>query len=411
MKSSLIVLLLVVTFSSQADVWRSNKHWNESWQRKYANWIATSVKGSFFKDLGRPFSRLKIDCADAHYALKAYYSRMNGLHMVVERGAFSNKTSMFDRYRNSNERLYRFMLHLANNYGTESLAHNDTYPVAVNDVMPGDLFTYKVGSNGNFTRHAYIIKNVNLDGTFDVLYSTQERAAKGYPLGRQWQYMFDKAPLNSGTDRNHWGFRRQKLSNRASISQESLREADFSQYELARRYGNLGFFRRVKSINQTVKESPNSIAERNFKTVCTGVQDRVTSVNDAEAFRKRIGGRCMSFREFDTYSTPSRDTKIKNSYLNYEYDIENISWNSLNSYNKNSFSLTFENSLSSREKNSLLERCNVSTPVGKIDLSTFRQNIFAGRVSFHPNDNIYRRWGFTNGSKTRCEEFYGYPEL
>lgn len=411
MKPTLIILLLAVTLNTQAAVWRSNKHWNENWQQRYANWVATSVKRTFFKDLGKPFSNLRIDCADAHYALKAYFSRMHGLHMVVERGNLTNKTRQFDRYRNADERLYRFMVHLANNYGTESIAHNDTYPVAVNDIRPGDLYMYKVGSNGNFTRHTYIIKNVNLDGTFDVLYSTQERAKKGLALGRHWEYMFDKAPLQRGVDRNHWGFRRQKLSNQAHISQESLRLSDFSQYELARRHGNLGFFRQVKRINQTVKESPNRIAERNFKAVCTGVKDRVGSVKGAVEYARSIGGRCMSFQDYDTFSTPSRDTGIKNSYLNYEYDVTNVSWSKLNSYNQNLFNWTFDNGLSSNSRTNLIESCPVSTEIGKIDLATFRVNLFAGKVSFHPNDNIYHRWGIERGRKTSCEEFYGYPEL
>ena len=53
----------------------------------------------------------------------------------------------------------------------------------------------------------------------------------------------------------------------------------------------------------------------------------------------------------------------------------------------------------------------VSTEIGLIDLATFRVNLFDGKVSFHPNDNIYHRWGITRGNKTRCEQYYGYPEL
>jgi hypothetical protein len=412
MKKTIFTLMFFVLFlDAQAAVWNSSQHWNNSWEQRYSNWIATSVKPDFFKNLGSPFSNLRIDCADAHYALRAYFAQKHGLHFVVERGALSNKTTRFDGYGSSTQKLYRFMVHLANNYGTESIVHNDTYPVAVNDIQPGDLFMYKVGSNGNYTRHTYIIKNINLDGTFDVIYSTQDRAKKGRALGRHWEYMFDKAPLNSGVDRNHWGFRRHKPSNKAHLSQESISESDFSQYTLANRYGNLGFFRRVKSINQTVKESPNRIAERNFKAVCTNVKDRVKSVQSGVNYNNSIGGRCMSFQDYDTYSTPSRDTSIKNSYLNYEYDVENVSWSRLNDYNQNLFSWTFDNSLSNYGRNELIDSCPVSTSIGMIDLSSFRINLFNGRVSFHPNDNIYRRWGFTRGSKTSCTEFYGYPEL
>lgn len=409
MKTLVLLLTLSFAINTHAAVWQSNKHWNENWQRRYANWIATSVGPNFFKNLGSPFNRLRIDCADAHYALKAYFSRMHGLHMVVERGNMNNKTNAFNRYRNSDERLYRFIVYLANNYGTESIAHNDSYPVAIDDVLPGDLFMYKVGSNGNFTRHTYIVKNINIDGTFDVIYSTQDRAKKGAALGRHWSYMFKKAPLNTGVDRNHWGFRRAKMSQHAAVSQERLSLSDFSQYRLAERLGRLGFFRQVRAVNKTITESPNRIAERNFQGTCKAVQNRVASVQSGVNHAKSLGGACMNERDYDAYSTPSRDSGIKDDYRNYKFDVENTSWSRINDFNKRMFSLTFDNSLSSSEKNSLISSCNVSTTIGKIDLSTFRKNLFNGDVSFHPNDNIYRRWGFSRGRKTSCTEFYGYP--
>lgn len=420
MKVWALVLSLNFIFVSlaSASVWQSDKHWNESWQNKYSNWIATDVGPKFFKKLGSPFKELKIDCADAHYALIAYFSRMHGLHMVVNNGSFSNKTTSFDRIQNPDKRLAAFINRLSNSYGTESLAHRDSYPVGLRDIKPGDLFTYKVGTNGNYTRHAYIVKNINIDGTFDVMYSTQARRDAGQPLNRHKSFMFKKAPFNTGADKNHWGFRRAKNSGDSAVSQESLRLSDFSQYQLAFKLlkdkgftnGKLAFFREVRRLNKSVNESPNRLAERNFQAVCHSVQDRVEAVQNGVDHSKKIGGRCMEYGDYDAYSTPSRDSGIMDDYRNYHADVQSVDQSKINSFNKNMFMYIFQKGdISLKQANSLLEACSVNTSIGRFDIGNFKKNLFGGRVSFHPNDNIHRRWGLVKGQKTRCEEFYGYP--
>lgn len=405
---SLLVFFFSVTVFSA--VWESDKEWNESWENAYSNWVATQVGPRYFKDhSSQAFRELRMDCADVHYALKAYFSRENGLHFRINRGNTTNRTTRFDNIQNSDRRLAAFIRYLAGSFGTESLVHADTYPIAVTDIQPGDLYMYKIGTEPNVTRHAYIIKNINVDGTFDVMYSTQARMAQGLPLRRRESYVFTKAPLNRGVDRNHWGFRRAKPSGVAHISQEDLNLSDFSQYALAEQLGRRGFNQRVVELNRTISESPNRFAQRSFSSVCQSVQNRVDIVDLGLRRLRELGGACMSFRDYDAHSTPSRDSSIKDEYLNYFEGLEGRQ-SQLNREQNSLYSAVFARDTSSANEQLTYRSCPVDTAIGDIYLNPFKTALFGGEVSFHPNDTIEWRWGKGRGSRTRCTQFYGYPD-
>ena len=409
MRALIFLVLFYFSVTSYSAVWESNQDWNNSWKERYSNWVATEVNSDFFKSHpSAPFRALNMDCADVQYALIAYFSRMNRLNFRVNNGNTTNKTSRFDHIQGADQRMAAFINHLKVSFGTESLAHVDTYPIAVTDIHPGDIYMYKVGSGENVIRHTYIIKNINIDGTFDVFYSTQERMNDGRPPVRIRSYVFKKAPLNTGVDKNHWGFRRQKPSGMASISQEDLSLSDFSQYELARHLGRRGFNQKVVELNRGINESPNQFAQRNFAAVCLGVQTRVDSVNAALKRKRELGGACMNYRDYDAYSTPSRDSGIKDDYLNYFEGLKGKQ-RKLNRENNSLFAAVFARNTSSSNETLTYRNCRVDTAIGPIYLNPFKTALFAGMVSFHPNDTIQWRWGKGRGLKTSCQEYYGYP--
>ena len=422
MKFALITTILFIAHTSFSAVWETKPgaKWTDSWEAEYVSWIANDVEGDFFKKLGKPYSNIPLDCADAHYALRAYFAMTHGLPFAANGGAITRQTSKFDSISNSKKRMAKFIRFLRDNYWTETLAFNDTFPPALDDLLPGDLFMYKVSSGGKFTRHTYIVKNINPDGTFDILYSTQANALAGGPLFRKTSYMFKKAPKNSGKDSGHWGFRRMKRPQHISLDQEAVPGFSNAQYSLAKSMSSHKFFSLVKKTNQTISESPNMITQRNFSNICTAVKDRVDTVAKAVKYQKAISGKCMNFSEYDTHSTPSRDSGLMDDYRTYEFDYQTIiDDGEEGKVSKNLRDLTeliFSWPLSSGEQEFVLESCPVEfgkSSSGKkllTDLATFRAALFGGTVSYHPNDNLYRRWGVSKGSKTTCTEYYGYPE-
>lgn len=419
-----LIILAVCLFSTNAfgSVWKAKsfRKWNNKWEAKYSSWVARKVGPSFFKKLGGPYKDLKIDCADAHYGLKAYFARENGLPFSAGGGRTTHNTTRFDHLRNSDQKLAAFIKLLAHSYGTESLAHTDTYPVGFKGIRPGDLFMYKIKKPGKDpVRHAYIIKNINIDGTFHVLYSTQQRAANGRPLQSLASYEFKKAPLNKGVDKNHWGFRRYKKPQRMSTSQEKLRESDFSQYKIARslvgkygkQNGSLTFFAQVKKAKQTVAESPKNLISRKFSTLCTSVKNRVNLVNTGLAYAQKKRA-CLNAKEYDVHSTPSYDGDRKTEVRSYLYEYNQIKNKGLLKRVSKGHRLVSEALFAKKPSKSaekeILRLCPVKTgrQVGTISLASFKRKLMADKVSFHPNDNAHRRWGIAKGRATHCKAYY-----
>jgi hypothetical protein len=416
----IITLFYLVNLNfAQAQVWQhdSKKQWTEKNQIKYSNWVSSKLGTDFFKSLGSPYTGLRLDCADAHYALLAFFSRQEGLPFAINKGNLTNMTTQFNSITDLDKRFVAFVKYIAGSYGTEALAANDSYPIAFNALRPGDLFMYKIGSNGNYTRHTYILKNINPDGTFDVVYSTQAAAAAGRPLIRKASYMFNHAPTNTGGDRYNWGFKRAKPAEYAGVSSDKIPNADFMQYALADKYRKepATFFRLVKKSNQTMQESPQRLISRHLDGLCGNLNDRVGIVQEAQKFLAKTGEQCMAFQDFDAYSTPSRDSGLADDFLNMAYDYNSLAQNgTTNKIGNNVLTVVvaaLNQRRSSSEDNALTNFCKVEFakgPSGFTNIGNFFDALFDLKVSYHPNDNIYRRWGFSEGRATGCKEFYGY---
>ncbi|MEM7646562.1 MAG: hypothetical protein AAF203_06620, partial [Pseudomonadota bacterium] len=321
-----LFVLFAVQFQTKAAVWQhdTSLEWDETWQERYSQWVETSVKAGFFKKMGSPFADVKMDCADAYYALQAYFAREHKLPFSVEHGKVTNLMTRFDGFSNPDVRLAKFMNYLRGHYGTEALVHKDTFPPALKEVAPGDIFMWKIGKAGNFTRHTYIIQSINDDGTFDVIYSTQANAAKNGPLKVKKGYMFKKRPKHRGGDRNRWGFRRMKPAQYADWDQESVPGANFEQYDLAEKLSTTDFFFHIRKLFQTVSQTPQQMVQKAFTSLCSALQGRIEIVNNAQEELKATGGACMNFAKYDAHSTPSRDSGLMQDYTNFEYILEQL---------------------------------------------------------------------------------------
>ena len=89
-----LYLCLLVSTQVFADVWVSNNTWNDSWEKRYAEWIKSDVSRDIFLQ-GR--YSIKTDCADAAYSLRAIFAYENKLPFVIRnpnkyRSSYSNLT-------------------------------------------------------------------------------------------------------------------------------------------------------------------------------------------------------------------------------------------------------------------------------------------------------------------------------
>ena len=412
-----IVTILLLSIQTKGAVWTATRDWTDADESAYSEFITTQVGPDFFKVLGSPFSELKLDCADAAYALRIYFSKVNGLPFKIVDRKITNDDRRFDYIADENKKLAAFIFDVVDNNGTENLSGNDTYPIAVQSIRGGDVFMYKIESApGTFSRHTYLIKNVNSNGTFDVLYSTQARRDAGMPMNRIKQYSFANprwVPNHTAIgDKNTWGFKRMRLPQQRGISFDKIANANFEQYDLAIQLGDQ-FFEYVKNQRTTIKETATEAMTRMFEFLCHELNDRVEIVSMAQTVRANTNNVCMDPVTFDTYSTPSRDGGILGTYNKIFSQVEKYKqtgeWLAVD-INTRTVAEGIFNPQRSQSVNVIIKNsCNFQNHQGlNTDLALFYEALSQGRVSSHPNDSLFNRWGIlsaTTAPLTSCPRY------
>lgn len=411
----IIYFIFFFALNSKAAVWQTMREWTPADEQAYSNFIFKQVDPLFFKNLGQPFSNLKLDCADAAYALRIYYSKTNGLPFRTSERAVTNTTKIFDYIADDNLRLSEFIAFTIDTSGTENLSANDSYPVAIQSIQPGDMFLYKIETApGTFTRHTYLIKNVNSNGTFDVMYSTQARRDAGLPMNRIKQYSFANpkwAPNHTSPDDiNTWGFKRLRTPQQIGLSFNQIPNANTEQYALAKQLAD-GFFDYVKNQRTTIKETANEMMTRIYEFLCHELIDRVEIVAMAQEVRTKTNNVCMDPTTFDTYSTPSRDGGIlgiyKKLYSQAALFKQTGEWQSVDSNLQIVIDGIFNPTRTSNAISKIQNSCTFQKPQGlNTDVARFYEALIAGKASSHPNDSLFNRWGIvTTAALTECPRY------
>jgi len=408
-----------------AAVWVPTGAWDKNWEKSYQDWVKSpDVMPSMLTNPASPYYGLTVDCADFAYALHVIFAYEHGLPFRAKNPVakksdkmqyFSHEMTRWDKLA-PNKRVVQFITYLADSLGTESLSYYDSYPIKVKTVTPSDIYLYKIKqSTGLFVRHSYIIKNINEKGNFDIIYSTQAAKAEGKPLyfHANQQIASAYAPIPG------WGFKRQKLYQHYDLSTApELTELDYSQeqYDLVKKLGAKEFFKNVRRGLQTSNESPQETVNRLMSNLCTQLKERGLVVESATTYLGKSKNSCMDFGNFDAYSTPSRDKGFKELYqdlrdatqdirdLGKVSEVDSVSWNRVEAI----FDPT---KVDESVKSDLDQFCSInysySGSTYSMNLATTYSAFSSDKISFHPNDNIARRWGNSQGTRTTCKMWYG----
>ena len=413
-----LTLTLLAGISSMkgfASVWEDTQSWSVQYEEEYSQWVSSNkVFEGIFVDKSSPYYGIKVDCADTAYAFRAIFAYEHSLPFAVKdpsgsrsNSLLSNKSKMWDKIPLGTKRLIAMLNDLGEMIGTENLAHFDSYPQAIADVSPGSVFMYKISpSPDKYIRHTYNIKNINLVGTFDTIYSTQANKAQGLPLIRKKEFEFSHAPQSP------WGFKRIRWPEHIGKEIAQLPpelKASTSQYDQAVSLGEAGFFKHVKKTLAKTNETKAEKVKRLFKMSCSESVARIDYINQALVALKSSNNACMDYANFDAYSTPSRDKALKEFYAEFkEAYAELKTAKELNSVSPDflgHLETIFDNN--SDGEAALLKACPINYRPGvSISMATLYKRIEANRLSSHPNDTVEIRWGEKTDPKTNCKAWY-----
>lgn len=179
----LACLFMLSAATTLADVWKDEREWKAEDEVEFVKWVSSeSFNRRLFVDPKSPYKDLATDCADVVYAARiifAYEHKLSyrSFNSVKDDGGFwkrtiSNNTNLFDKYAEGPARVKAFITYLGKYSDTKFLAEEDSYPIALKDIRPGDFYITEQPFGETTIRHTYVVKKVYSSGIFDLYYST-----------------------------------------------------------------------------------------------------------------------------------------------------------------------------------------------------------------------------------------------
>lgn len=302
-------------------LWETRNYWDSNWEIKFSNCIEEDVSENFFL-----YYNIKTDCADSMIALRWIFSRIHGLAMASTLeglGEIFSNESFRQEWKNLpthsewyNDELFLAALEyvLLNTY-TNSL-WKDSYPIKISDqtLVPGVFYLTRTIPRVS-TGHTQII--IKTQKKLLTLESTVPRAVR-------MLYIFDFFPERPKKDVR--GFRAMKWARKnkdgkiyllpshkhPNYSEAQFDKTDLSQTFDASVYNSLGISYDAKYRYKSLRRYLKAMLLRRIIVVNTGYG--VCSSQDCS----------VGTQNFDNWSTPSRDEKIRETFEKLNQIVEYI---------------------------------------------------------------------------------------
>jgi hypothetical protein len=386
----LAMTLLTTATWSHAAVWRDENIWNADWEKRYAEWVHSSFNEEIFVS-GR-YKGIQTDCSDAVYAARVIFAYENKLPYVIQDSTgggnhISNKMSRFDGISDPLQRARRFIAYVADMTSTKTMA-SDTFPVSINrkNIHAGTVWSRPSRRENNIIRrilrgnsgdpgHAETVKTVSATGVLTLIGSTVPKEVRKLHTTTSTVFM----PVGTSTGLRNWmqpDYYGRALSSLPGYSLEQFNSLGSDGGSRSLRRWNADVQRRLALRDETPQES----IERQVDDICGLVNDRVGIIAESERHRQSLGGACMGRDDYDSYSTPSRDKRIKETIdqLKQTVGVHNVG--GLQRH---------------------LGRCHDIriAPGRSISLYDFCTRLEDGKVSDNPNHSFEARWGLGSSLK------------
>ncbi len=371
----LLLLILVITFKLSAAVWPTNKVWNEENELAYSKWVETSWTNDVFTNTRSPLYGLKTDCADASYAMRAYYAFLNGLPVYFHRydGVKIDQTmTAFDHIKDPVSRLRGYLNYVFDVTDTRTLSR-DTYPIDINrDQLRAGIVYVSPGI------HSYQITGLDIYGIPQTLSSTVPREQRllfshyGFPFyvpQDTKKYLDGFRAFRTGVQHN---------SSKEQFEIAATAEGDFISYQE----------KMIKKLQVKVEPFDRRIA-RIKGNLCFFSRERAVLVADAFVAQQAQGGSCFSAAAFDGYSTYIRDEKLKKYFTELRKMTSAAAWAHTSHVAKKSLLSVFLMEIPEND-------CTVETSLPlkpTLRLAEIYQALEEKRIVSDPNATMAQRWG------------------
>lgn len=399
MKKFAAIAAILYATTAHSAVWEATNQWDQTWEDKYAEWVKLEYNETIFTE-GK-YSGISTDCADAVYGARAIFAFENSLPFAIRDttggpAMISNKMSRYDNLEAGLPRLKKFLWYVFDIAGTKSLPQ-DTYPVKIDrdNVRSGGAWirprrtVTRIFTGAEETAepgHAALIKDVADTGVVYLIESTVPAAVRN---------LHTTSGLVFLPESTYGGLRRFYTPDNYKTPKDQLVGYSLEQFEM----GKDGRKRKLKAWRNEVyerlalrEETKEETLARYAKNFCTMMNTRIEVVQKAVK-KKTLLGRCMDEKEFDNYSTPSRDSKALDAlkeFIEVEFDSQKVSKRRL------------------EKLSAYLDSCGEL----KIDENTSMTMLEAAikmadkDMSSDPNQSLLARWGLEKEKNLGCKKYY-----
>lgn len=420
---ALVALAAAAVFSpndARAAVWEAQTEWTQAYEDAFPKWVEENFhKDVFHNPEEKTIFGLALDCSDAIYAMRILYAYEHKLPFVIndptgKRRTLSNDMAKWDGYRptlreelddgtwrnyqgpeyTESDKLRAFLEYVSDVTSTLNLV-TDTYPVALDDIRPGDMFLLP-------RNHAYIVSKIDDTGAMTTLSHSSPRA---------WRVMaeINDFPAEIPQDKKrHDGYRRFKPVEHLRTPAEKVPGASTEQWEIAASLGGSreAFALATQNALSTIQETLDAKASRLFTSLCDYTMQRVEIVNHGLNYLERMGDnagrKCMSIGEYAEYSTPGRDAKLTGQFRLLNALRNDPEWNASNFPAKAAIEAIFSDDDTMSEEE-LGRFCTVPFDIRggrNMTLRELLRGLDAGRVVSDPHAPLDERWGLSRENWT-----------
>jgi len=394
-----VIFLILSSTIVQSAVWETeNDYWNGNWELKYQQWVSKNWKPDFFMSPAKPeYNRIPHDCADSIYLMRAVFAYENKLpfkiHYLNKKNKYiTNLMTNWDKYP-EDQRFRQFALFLNDRVGTRSFA-KDSYPIALSQIKAGDLYV-EPGT------HSYGITGITDTGVTAIMSSTTPASPKYMIQLYSFPFFIPHDPVGMSD-----GYRRFKWPR--NIAKPAQQQPGYSneQYQIAQKVG-LNYIPFTDIIAQKLQRRKEPLEEKTMRlmhSLCAFAKERVNYVNDGLAYVNRLRSQgkrqCMNAKEYDYYSTPSRDKRL----FRFFTEVEKIAYQggelTEDQVNAQVLARTiFHPELPDGLINELDEFCGLAIYPNDnkkhINLRQLWDALKLGKVSSDPHAPFDNRWGLT----------------